>query len=61
MTEKELRKICGLKDGELINTSAGAMDIFSVKDDIVHLGFLASGNQLKETVDDFLKKMGKTK
>lgn len=57
MTEKELRKICGLKDDELINTNRGALDIFGVKNDYVSYGFLAEGAVLIETVDSFLEKI----
>lgn len=59
MTEKELRDRCGLKDGELINTDLGLMDILSVKEDKVSLGLLASGRVIVETADSVIKKLAR--
>ncbi len=63
MTEKELRKKCGLEPGELVNTNLGALDIFAVKDNFVQYGFLSGANGgkvLSESVKSFLEKIGKS-
>jgi len=54
MTEKELREKLYLKEGELINTNRGAMDILSVENDIVTYGFVAGGKPMSESVEAFL-------
>lgn len=57
MSEKELREAIGIKPNVLINTNLGHMDILSVEDDVVHLGFLATGRQQSMSVTDFIKRM----
>jgi hypothetical protein len=54
MTENELREKLFLKEGELINTNRGAMDIFSVENDIVTYGFVAGGKPMTESIESFL-------
>ena len=57
MTETELRKRCGLKSNELINSNRGALDIFSVKDGMVTIGVVATGRVFNEPVQSVIAKM----
>lgn len=54
MTEQELRDKLKLKSTDLINTSNGLLDIFTVENDIVTYGFLSSLSIYEESVEDFL-------
>ncbi len=56
MTEEELRKACGLKPGELINSNIGLIDILYVKDNVVTLGPLV-GNAFTESVESVVAKL----
>lgn len=57
MTIKELMKKIDKEEGELISTSHGELDVFSV-DENVHYGFLATGKQQSESIKSFLSKFG---
>lgn len=62
MTEEELRKECGLDNGELLNTNRGLLDIFDVKElstgqFMVSYGFLATGDVLSESVESFIDRV----
>lgn len=61
MKEIELRKKCGLKDGELINTNLGYLDILSIKNDIVTLGILATGQTFQESAESIILKLKERK
>lgn len=54
MTEKELRKEIGISPTGLLNSTKGLVDIFGVKDDKVRYGFLAGGDIVTETTNEFL-------
>jgi hypothetical protein len=49
----DFRKSIGLESGQLLNTSAGCIDIFRVEDDIVTYGFVGGGGIHTETVEGF--------
>ena len=55
MTEKELRKTIGIGEKDLIDSPRGLVDILSVENDLITLGYLASGGTQKVKVEDFLK------
>ena len=55
--ETQLRKECGLKPGELINTNLGLIDILGVKDGMVTLGKLAGGEPFTESVESVIAKL----
>lgn len=57
MTITELRDKLKLKTGELISTNIGFIDLESVKDDIVTIRVLASGNTLKESIKSVILKL----
>ena len=55
MNQKELRKKIGIGEKDLIDSPRGLVDILSVENDLITLGYLASGGTQKVKVEDFLK------
>ena len=60
MDEKELREMVGLEPDSLIDTPCGLLDIMSVKDDKVVVGYLATGNAFPMCVDEFISHFSTT-
>ncbi len=58
MTKKQLMSTIGKEENDLINTNLGLLDVFSVDDKNVHYGFLATGGQQSESIEDFLGRFG---
>ncbi|MFW9872252.1 MAG: hypothetical protein ACFFG0_04045 [Candidatus Thorarchaeota archaeon] len=56
MTEEELRKKCGLKPRELLDTNLGFLEILNVRNDIVTLGVLETGQYLQDSCKSVIKK-----
>lgn len=54
MNEKELRTEIGIGENDLIDSPLGLVDILSVKNEIVRLGYLANGKTQKVKIEDFL-------
>lgn len=58
MTEAELRRKCGLREDSLINSgNLGLLDILQVRDGIVTLGVLASGDVISDSVESVVSKL----
>lgn len=55
MTKKELMEEIGKEENDLIDTSHGLVDVFSVDDEKVCYGFLIGGGVVaEEPVEEFL-------
>lgn len=55
--EKDLRKILGIGDKDLINSNSGLVDIFDVKNGYISYGLLIGNGSVKRIkVEDFLNK-----
>jgi hypothetical protein len=59
MTEEMLRKKCGLGPAECIKTNKGDVDILYIKDDIVTLRIVSTGEIFNEAVRITISKFGK--